>query len=247
MADKIDKSISVLFPVYNEKNLVTVSVEHCLSVLSENFNDFEIIIINDGSTDGVGPTLDLLAKKDPRIKVLENYVNLNIGVALQRGLMFASCDYVVQNGVDLPLAPEDIAGLVRKMEDCDILVLERSSYAGYMRWRIVTSLLNRFLIHLLFPLVLKGIFDSNFTQIYTTNIIPKIIPDAKSPAFTTPELLILAKFLNYKINTTLVDYKPRVSGKGALGKPHDIFWSLYDLVRFRFKLWGNKAKTLHLK
>jgi undecaprenyl-phosphate 4-deoxy-4-formamido-L-arabinose transferase len=146
----------------------------------------------------------------------------------------------VHNAVDLPLAPGDIAGLVRGMNGCDLLILQRSTYAGYMKWRIVTSLINRLLLKILFPRAVKGMVDLNFTQIYRTEIIPRIIPLAKSPAFTTPEMIIRAKYLKLNVKTALVDYKPRLTGKGAFGKPHDILWSLYDMLRFRVKSWRKK-------
>jgi hypothetical protein len=111
----------------------------------------------------------------------------------------------------------------------------------------VTSFLNRILLKILFPVACKSIFDLNYTQIYKTEIIPEIIPLAKSPAFTTPEMIIRAKCLKLKIKTIIIEYNPRISGKGAFGKPHDILWSLYDMFRFRIKLWSNSSKTLRRK
>ncbi len=247
MPEKINTSISFILPVYNEKNLLEPAVSRCLKALSETFTDFEIILVDDGSTDGISEVLDSLESSSANLKVLRNIVNLNVGIAVQRGLMSARCDYAVHNAVDLPLAPEDLAALMEQMNGCDLLVLERSSYAGYMKWRVVTSLVNRMLLKIFFPSAVKGMFDLNYTQIYRTEILPKIIPLAKSPAFTTPEMIIRAKYLNLNVKQALVDYMPRLSGTGAFGKPHDILWSMYDMFRFRLKLWRNKSKTLHRK
>jgi undecaprenyl-phosphate 4-deoxy-4-formamido-L-arabinose transferase len=107
--------------------------------------------------------------------------------------------------------------------------------------------INRLLLKILFPRAVRGISDLNYTQIYNTEILSKITPLAKSPAFTTPEMFLRAKYLNLNVKTRLVEYNPRLSGKGAFGKPHDILWSLYDMLRFRVKLWKNKAGTLHRK
>ncbi len=87
----------------------------------------------------------------------------------------------------------------------------------------------------------------NYTQIYKKNIINKIIPIAKSPAFTTPEMIIRARYLKLSVKTVTARYYPRSIGEGAFGKPHDILWSLYDMVRLRLKLWGNKTRTIHGK
>jgi glycosyltransferase involved in cell wall biosynthesis len=245
--EKIQKSVSFILPVYNEKKMLESAVERCLHSLTEQFSDFEIIIVDDGSTDGVSAVLDSLAAKSDHLKIIRNIVNLNVGIAVQRGLMSARCDYAVHNAVDLPLAPEELGDIIRSMGDCDLLILERSTYAGYMKWRIVTSLVNRLLLKLLYPLVVRGIFDLNFTQVYKKEIIPQVMPLAKSPAFTTPEMIFRAKYLRLSVKTLLVDYKPRLSGKGAFGKPHDILWSMYDMFRFRIRLWGNKSRTLRRK
>jgi glycosyltransferase involved in cell wall biosynthesis len=242
--EKIQKSVSFILPVYNEKTLLEHAADRCLQALTEQFSDFEIIIVDDGSSDGVAETLELLAAKSDRIKILRNIVNLNVGIAVQRGLMSARCDYAVHNAVDLPLAPEELGGIINGMNDCDLLILERSTYAGYMKWRIVTSLVNRILLKVLYPVAVKGIIDLNFTQVYKKEIIPMVLPLAKSPAFTTPEMIIRAKYLHLRVKTLLVDYKPRLSGKGAFGKPHDILWSMYDMFRFRIRLWGNRPRTL---
>jgi len=247
MTVRSNKSISLILPVYNEINLLENAVGRCLSALSENFADFEVILVDDGSTDGISGLLQSLEKRNEKLKVLYNIVNLNVGIAVQRGLMSARCDYVVHNAVDLPLAPEDIVKVMEEIDNSDVLVLQRSTYAGYIKWRIVTSLLNRVFLKVLFPGAVKGIFDMNYTQVYRKAILPEIIPLAKSPAFTTPEMIIRAKYLNLNVKTIIAEYKPRISGKGAFGRPHDILWSLYDMFRFRIKLWYNRSKTLYRK
>ena len=169
----------------------------------------------------------------PQVKVLHNYVNLNVGISIQRALASATKEFVVHNAVDLPLALDDIAPLLQHMSDCDILVLERTSYAGYITWRKITSQLNRLLLKLFFPKAMRGIVDLNFTQIYRREVLAQVMPLAKSPAFTTPEMIIRAKHRGLRVKPVPVSYRPRTVGKGAFGKPHDILWSLYDMVRFR--------------
>lgn len=224
-------SVSLILPVYNEGSILEKTVIHCKKVLSENFDDFEIILIDDGSTDETGEVMDRLAELDNRIHVLHNLINLNVGVSVQRGMVSATKDYIVHNAVDLPLAPEDVPDLIKQMNKCDVLVLERTSYAGYTPWRWVTSKVNRFLLKILFGV--RDLKDLNFTQIYRKEVIPKVLPLAKSPVFTTPEMIIRAKRSGLRVKPMPVDYKPRTVGKGAFGKPHDVLWSIYDMLRFR--------------
>lgn len=237
MTNKILESISVILPVYNEKNLVETAVKDSLQLLSQNFSDFELILIDDGSTDGTGDIMEELARSDKRIHLLRNNINLNVGISIQRGMAIAAKYFVVHNAVDLPLSIEDIAGLIKHAIDCDILVLERKYYAGYTLWRKITSKINRVLLRVLFGY--GDIRDMNFTQIYKRDIIPKILPLGKSPAFTTPEMILRAKRLGFCVKSILVDYQPHTVRKGAFGKPHDIIWSFYDMLRFRLTVWKN--------
>ena len=127
----------------------------------------------------------------------------------------ASKEYLVHDAIDFPLAPEDIAGLMPMMEGCDVLVLERKTYAGYTLWRWVTSKLNRLLNRLFFGSA--SLRDMNFTQIYRTGIIPEILPVAKSPAFTTPEMIMRAGRLGLRVKSVEMDYRPRTFGSATTG------------------------------
>jgi len=149
--EKTALSLSLIIPVYNERVLLAKATEHCLDELQKYFSNFELILVDDGSTDGSGELLKQTAKKDPRIMVIENGINLNVGISIQRAIKAATKDFVVHNGIDLPLAIADIAKQLPEMTTTDVLIFERSYYNGATSWRKVTSFLNRTLLMLLFP------------------------------------------------------------------------------------------------
>ena len=93
---KSDKpKISVLMPVYNGNQFLDRAIK---SVLNQTFNNFEFIIINDGSTDGSLKTLK--SYKDSRIKIINNSKNMGITFALNKGLNVAKGDYVARQDQD---------------------------------------------------------------------------------------------------------------------------------------------------
>jgi glycosyltransferase involved in cell wall biosynthesis len=229
------ESITFIIPVYNEAALLETAVSRTLQALSRDFNNFEIIIVDDGSTDKTAEVCTRLAASDSRIRILSNDVNLNVGISIQRAFAIAKMDFVTHSAADLCLGPESIASLLNDTANWDVLVLQRKSHAGYEPWRFLTSMSNRMLLKLLFPKAGAGITDFNFSQIYRGGIIRKLIPLAKSPAFTTPEMILRARYTGCRVKTARVIYEPRKQGKGAFGKPHDMIWSFYDMLRFRIR------------
>jgi undecaprenyl-phosphate 4-deoxy-4-formamido-L-arabinose transferase len=233
--EKILESLSIVIPVYNEKESVRNAVLKCIDILSKDFTDYEVILVDDGSTDGTEEIVKELSNQYPQIISIFNYVNLNQGISIQKGFMAASKEYIVHNAIDLPLAINRVSSLIADAKKCDLLVIERKHYEGYRVWRLTTSIVNRSLRRLLFPRLSRHIHDMNFTQIYNRNTINKIMPLAKSPAFTTPEMIYRAMMNGFNVKSVKMEYQPRSRGKGAFGKPHDILWSLYDMLRFRIK------------
>lgn len=237
MVEKLKKSISVILPVYNEEKIVEQAIFKTYTALENDFEVFELILVDDGSKDKSYEVMIELQKKYPDIKVIQNLVNLNQGISIQRGFAIAKYDYVLHNGIDLPLQPGELKRLIEEIGDTDLLVLERNIYSGATPWRKFVSKINIGLRGTLFPQLSKDITDMNFVQIYKQDIIKSVLPLAKSPAFTTPEMIFRARYKGYKVATKHIDFEARSEGKGSLGRLHDILWSTYDMFRFRFLLW----------
>lgn len=233
------RGLSFVLFVYNEEDIVEAAARRCLEALERDFEDFELILIDDGSRDRTGEIMDRLAAEDPRVVVHHNLVNLNIGISIQRGIVAAKKEFVVYDGADLPLAPEDAKWLVSEMEDCDVLLLDRKTFAGYTRWRWFTSQVNRTLLRVLFGARWR---DMNYSQMFRRSIVDDIRCVGKSPAFTAPELILRAMRLGLRVKSVPTDYHARPVRTGSLGRPHDILWSMYDLFRFRFTIWGKLRK-----
>src|SRR6266567_1474240 len=92
---KIEKKpiVSVLMPVYNGEKYLSVAIE---SILSQTFSDFEFLIVNDGSTDDSVEIIRDYAKKDSRIKLLNNEKEKGIVGALNTGIEKAAGSYIAR-------------------------------------------------------------------------------------------------------------------------------------------------------
>ena len=159
-------------------------------------------------------------------------------MTVQRGFKIATKEFVTFNGIDLPLAIDEIrAVLEQKKPETDLIVLERKIYSGATAWRKITSNVNFAIRRILFPQLSADFSDMNFTQIYRQSILHDIMPLAKSPAFTTPEFIFRAKLTGLQIEIMDANFYERKHGTGSLGKLHDILWTLYYMLRFRYLTW----------
>ncbi len=90
---------------------------------------------------------------------------------------------------------------------------------------------------ILFPALVKGTPVLNFVQIYKRDKIRSIIPLARSPIFVWPELIFRAKLSGLYVKNVPVKCNIENLRKGAFGHPHDIIWGIYDMLRFRIRVW----------
>ena len=113
-------TVSIVFPVYNKSEHLPTTLP---SLLSQTYRDFELIAVDDGSTDGSGDFLDRLAKTDSRVKVIRQ-PNAGVSAARNAALDRASGDYVVFADADDTVCPDWLEVLAKEAETsgADIVV-----------------------------------------------------------------------------------------------------------------------------
>lgn len=110
------KSITVIIPVYNEVESLQELHNELSSVLSAN-DYYELLFIDDGSSDGSIELLKELANTDDHIKVIQFYRNYGKAAALAEGFKMSTGDYIVTLDADLQDDPAEIPNLVAKLEE----------------------------------------------------------------------------------------------------------------------------------
>ena len=114
-------SISVFFPCYNEQENVGRTVEKALEVMQQLNADFEVIIVDDGSSDGTGRIADEIAGRDGNVKVVHHEGNLGYGAALQSGFKAATKELVFYTDGDGQFDIGEMPPLLTLMEQYDIV------------------------------------------------------------------------------------------------------------------------------
>ena len=115
--------LSVVIPVYNEKDNLTELIDRCLDACNKIKGHFEIILVDDGSSDGSKDILSQAADHHPQVVVV--ILNRNYGqhAAVFAGLTQSKGEIIVTLDADLQNPPEEIPNLVRKMLDTDVDVV----------------------------------------------------------------------------------------------------------------------------
>ena len=106
--------VSILIPCYNESENV---IETIAAACAQIYPDFEVIAINDGSSDDTGVILDSLASENPRLRVVHHAKNQGKAMALRMGALVAEAEYLVCVDGDALLHPTAVAYLVKPMID----------------------------------------------------------------------------------------------------------------------------------
>ena len=97
---KFDRSVSMLSWAYNEELLIEDFLDKAFSLLESTVEDFELVLVDDGSTDKTPKILARYADKEPRLRVLTNSTNRNVGYSAKRAMASASKDFLFWQTVD---------------------------------------------------------------------------------------------------------------------------------------------------
>ncbi len=109
--------ISVVIPAYNEEENIPILYEKLKKVLDNLGEDYEIIFVDDGSTDRTYEILKEIAQKDKKVKVIRFRRNFGQTAAMYAGFEHAKGDVIITMDADLQNDPEDIPRLLEKMKE----------------------------------------------------------------------------------------------------------------------------------
>ncbi|NLO73314.1 MAG: glycosyltransferase family 2 protein [candidate division WS1 bacterium] len=142
--------LSVIMPVYNE----AATVEEIVCRVLAEPHEKELIIVDDGSTDGTSELLQHLASGEPRIRLLRQDPNQGKGAAVRRGLEEARGDILLIQDADLEYDPADYSILLKPIEEGRADAVYGSRFLGVHRaflfWHLVGNRFLTFLTNLLY-------------------------------------------------------------------------------------------------
>jgi glycosyltransferase involved in cell wall biosynthesis len=201
--------------MYNEEAYVERSVAAARAALEEMGGDWEIVIVDDASTDGTGARADRLAAADSRVRAIHNPVNRRLGGTLRAGYAAATKDLVFYTDADLPVDFGQLPRAVRLLEyqQADLLAGYRFDRTSEGLHRALYTIGYHVLIRLLFGLRIR---DVNFAfKLFRRSLLQRI--ELKSEgSFIDAELLLRARKAGAVMIQLGLDYFPRTRGPSKL-------------------------------
>jgi glycosyltransferase involved in cell wall biosynthesis len=222
-------SITVVFPMYNEEAYIRRAVAAARQVLEAELPDWEIVIVDDASTDATPALADALAREDPRVRVLHNPVNRQLGGALRAGYAAATKDLVFYTDADLPIDLRELPRAVRLLEyqEADVVAAYRFDRTSEGLVRAAYTFCYNQLIRTLFGLRVR---DVNFAfKLFRRSVLQKF-PLTSGGSFIDAEFLLRARKAGCPIIQIGLDYFPRTRGTSTLASVPVIFAILRDMA-----------------
>lgn len=238
------KSISFVIPFYNESESIEKTVAVVLDIFKKVTEDFELILVNDGSTDDSLPKLLKTFSKESVLQVVSHAKNRGLGAAMRTGFEVAKNEIVIYSDMDMPFDFNLLPELLKNLpSDVDLLRGIRATKRENLIRKIYGFGFQLF-IYILFGF---SVSDPNFAlKIFKCDKL-KSLKLSSEGSFIDTEILLQARDLGYKVETVHVEYKHRQYGTSQLANFKNIFCILKESLYYKFNLLNNKAYKNHVQ
>jgi len=218
-----------VIPMFNEEENIEHAISCGVSALELYGGDYEIIIVDDASTDRSPEIVRRLAMENLRLRIIRHTVNRKLGGALKTGFAAASRDLVVYMDADLPFDPNAIGPAIRALTvtRADVIAGYRLDRTAEGFRRTVYSYIYNTLIGLLFGWPHR---DINFSFKLMRREVLAAVELRSEGSLIDAELIVKAKNLGFVIQQLGLDYFPRSRGISTLSSPKVIFKILRELI-----------------
>jgi glycosyltransferase involved in cell wall biosynthesis len=223
-------SITVFFPAYNDSGTIAKMVEDALAVLPTLSDDYEVLVINDGSADETHAILDELAQRSTRVRVIHHAQNRGYGAALRTGFQAASKDLIFYTDGDGQYDARELAKLWPLLTDkVDIVNGYKIKRADKRRRKVIGGIYNQ-VARALFRLPVRDV-DCDFRLIRRNAI--EGIEMVSSSGVICVEMVRKLHAARCRFVEAPVNHYPRTHGQSQFFTPRRVARTALDF----FALW----------
>jgi glycosyltransferase involved in cell wall biosynthesis len=248
---KFERSVSLLAWGLNEEDLVEAFLDRAFALLEETVFDYEVVFVDDGSTDRTPNLLAAYAAKEPRLKIVRHDRNYNVGIACRTAITNASKDFLFWQTVDWSYDLRKLRVFLELLNHFDVVQgirpvpIRLLSYIPVLRsiYRVnkrsdtfrkaIISLGNYYLLRLLFGAKFQDFQNVTF---YPTKFVHSLSIVART-SFVNPELLLKSYARGMRMIEVPIRFIPRTQGEAKGTKLKTILRSVADTFR-NWLVWG---------
>lgn len=230
MSGRLNETLSILIPVYNEEGNISLLYEKLMTALKKAGRPYEVIFVDDGSSDGTMEILLDLREKNPNVKIVSFSRNFGQTAALSAGIDVSKGDILIPMDGDLQTDPEDILLLLQKMEEgYDVVSGWRKDRKDpFLTRRLPSKIANKIIS------LIGGVHLHDYgctLKAYKRDILKNVKLYGEMHRF----IPIYARWIGARVSEIPVRHFPRGSGSSKYGISR-IFKVILDLMVVKFLL-----------
>lgn len=241
--------LSISIPCYNEEKRLPEKLKPYIKYLEKNIPHYEMILVDDGSTDNTLQVLNQLAAMHPEIKVVHSEKNRGRGFGMKTGVLAASGRYILETDADLPVSPDQIVPFMdfldQNPEYAFVIGSREHPDSGF----VVKQPLSRVFAGKVFHILFMFFFKSRFKDVMcgfkmfrhdVAGDIFKYVYDEKYLA--AGEIIFVANKFGHKIKELPVVWEDDKRSKVRIVR--DTLRTLWGLLKLRVRDWQGKYEHL---
>ena len=235
-------ALSYFFPAHNEEANLHGLVQEALATLPTLADEFEIVIVDDGSRDATPAIADELAAAHPTVRAVHHPTNLGYGAALRSGFAAARFDHLAFTDGDRQFHVADLGRLIERLlaGNADVVAGYRIRRADPLV-RTVYARLYRLANRIFFGLRVRDVDCA--CKLFRRSALEGVAVESGG-AFFSAELLIKLGALGRRIDEVGVPHYPRTAGSPTGAKPQVVFRAVRDFWALRLRLWAAPKQAL---
>lgn len=226
-------SISFVLPMFNESANIEAAIGVLKSLAEDLTDDYEIIAVDDASTDASAQIVRGIAEYDKTVRLFCLEKNTKFGGAFAKGFKEAEKDVILYMDSDLPVSAEDVKKSLPLVREADIVSGYSKINKGETFLRKIISGVYNSIVQMMFGLNVRDI-NSGY-KIVRKSLVEDLEFLSHSP-FADVELFLHAKRKNATVKQFPLIFKERIGGKSYIARPAVMLATFLDMVKVRLSI-----------
>ncbi|RLC37541.1 hypothetical protein DRH29_01585 [candidate division Kazan bacterium] len=238
--------LSIVIPAYNEERRIGSTLSKIRKYLDAQGYVYEVIVVNDGSTDTTVPIVNIIREGWPQLRLIDNPQNQGKGAVVKQGILAGLGKYILFTDADNATPIEEVEKLLEHVNIYPIVFGSRyikgsKIHVFQSRPRIILSRLSNLLIRIV---AVPGVWDTQCGfKLFERNAGKNIFANVRLTRFGFDiEAFVIAQKLRYRFKEVGINWYNDFETKVRTGR--EAIRTLFDLFRIRFNLWRGKYNSV---